>query len=376
MTEHERSDELIALEAARVQLEIALSRNQDWLAFRHGMDGSNRSVHEQALAANAVFRSWQLVSEAIETLRGGEATGDLARGLDRAEGGVVQDNEKSLAADSLTRIRGITPELAQRLAELGVSRFGEIAAWRSQDVRTISAALGLGREISRQNWIEQAALLDRRDHAEAAETAASARQEPAAVAPTIDLPDILAHIRSDAASRGGEVLAVSLDDENAASTVQAEAEAVQAPATVVGEPAPGSAIARSPIPIVEPSAHVNTDAAERTRGLAQARQASSKADTEPGAPPAAANPHEAGEATVTFLIRDDAPESPGETPRGSEPAPVAADSARTEPYVPPKSLPREADVMIVAPALADEGSVPGRKADGAIRRLLRALTGA
>ena len=62
------------------------------------------------------------------------------------------------SADDLTRIRGIDQPLAKRLANVGVTSFAQIAAWEYNDVRRVSDALGLGRQISRQNWIEQAAL--------------------------------------------------------------------------------------------------------------------------------------------------------------------------------------------------------------------------
>ncbi|MEQ1611939.1 MAG: helix-hairpin-helix domain-containing protein, partial [Hyphomicrobiaceae bacterium] len=65
----------------------------------------------------------------------------------------------TVATDDLTRIRGIDAALAGRLAANGVKSFAAIAAWSHLDVRRISDALGLNREISRQNWIEQAALL-------------------------------------------------------------------------------------------------------------------------------------------------------------------------------------------------------------------------
>ena len=61
--------------------------------------------------------------------------------------------------DDLTRIRGIDAGLRARLAALGIRTFGQIAALRGDDVRSISDELALGRQISRQNWIEQAALL-------------------------------------------------------------------------------------------------------------------------------------------------------------------------------------------------------------------------
>ena len=61
--------------------------------------------------------------------------------------------------DDLTRIRGIDSELQQRLNELGVRRYAEIAAWKKDDVRRISQALGFRGRIQQENWIEQAQIL-------------------------------------------------------------------------------------------------------------------------------------------------------------------------------------------------------------------------
>ncbi len=71
----------------------------------------------------------------------------------------LADPMPPLPHDDLTRIRGIGPRIAQRLNLLGVARFDQIAAWTAIDVRRLSVILGLGRIISAQNWIEQAALL-------------------------------------------------------------------------------------------------------------------------------------------------------------------------------------------------------------------------
>ncbi len=82
--------------------------------------------------------------------------------------------------DDLTRIRSIDRQLARRLIELGVTRYDEIASWSAQDVRSISAALGLERRISRQNWIEQAALLAQKaQNVSAASTMPAAPAQPA-----------------------------------------------------------------------------------------------------------------------------------------------------------------------------------------------------
>jgi len=71
----------------------------------------------------------------------------------------VDVTEPMTAGCDLTRIRGIDRALAVRLAAQGITSFADIAAWSHLDVRRISEALGLGRQINQQNWIEQAALL-------------------------------------------------------------------------------------------------------------------------------------------------------------------------------------------------------------------------
>ena len=62
--------------------------------------------------------------------------------------------------DDLSRIKGLGPKLRARLAELGVTRFDQIAAWSETDLVAIDAQLGTfaGRP-AKDNWIEQARLL-------------------------------------------------------------------------------------------------------------------------------------------------------------------------------------------------------------------------
>jgi predicted flap endonuclease-1-like 5' DNA nuclease len=62
--------------------------------------------------------------------------------------------------DDLTRIKGLGPKLARLLAELGVTRFAQIAAWTEADIAAIDGKLGAfaGRP-TRDAWVEQAQLL-------------------------------------------------------------------------------------------------------------------------------------------------------------------------------------------------------------------------
>lgn len=68
--------------------------------------------------------------------------------------------------DDLTQIKGLGDKIAQLLAQLGVTRFAQIAAWDDAEIDRIDAQLDRfqGR-IRRDNWVEQAKLLAAHDKA-------------------------------------------------------------------------------------------------------------------------------------------------------------------------------------------------------------------
>lgn len=70
------------------------------------------------------------------------------------------DDTSSVAADDLSRIKGVGPKLEATLIALGVTRFSQIAAWSEADIDRIDAQLGRfeGR-IRRDNWVAQAQFL-------------------------------------------------------------------------------------------------------------------------------------------------------------------------------------------------------------------------
>lgn len=74
-------------------------------------------------------------------------------------------------ADDLRKIKGVGPKLVALLADQGVTRFEQIAAWTDADVERVDATLGrFSGRITRDQWIEQAKLL-----ASGAETEFSAK---------------------------------------------------------------------------------------------------------------------------------------------------------------------------------------------------------
>jgi len=69
----------------------------------------------------------------------------------------AQEEEGQL--DDLTAMNGIGPKLAAALAERGVTRFAQIAAWTEADLAEVDAALSLKGRAVREAWVEQAKRL-------------------------------------------------------------------------------------------------------------------------------------------------------------------------------------------------------------------------
>lgn len=201
-------EHLDALERERAWLEKMLEADANWRALarleaRKGkgiapsLTAATRSSLEAALAANPLYAARARIMEAISALSAPESTAapsqeGTASGMSVQSGTKIADatpltrpfrkdattNRASVTihgaqpdpvpdagqtppgpADDLTRIRGVDAPLAARLVAHGVTNFPRIAAWSPADVVRIAKALGLGRRVSAENWIEQAALL-------------------------------------------------------------------------------------------------------------------------------------------------------------------------------------------------------------------------
>lgn len=71
----------------------------------------------------------------------------------------VMEAELEQLADDLTLLIGVGPKLAVALAERGVTRFAQIAAWTEQDLEEIDRELNLRGRAEREQWVEQAIKL-------------------------------------------------------------------------------------------------------------------------------------------------------------------------------------------------------------------------
>ncbi len=66
--------------------------------------------------------------------------------------------------DNLLRIKGVGPKLARILIDMGITHYAQIAAFSPADIAAVDDRLGVfsGR-IGRDNWVEQAHLLEAGD---------------------------------------------------------------------------------------------------------------------------------------------------------------------------------------------------------------------
>lgn len=120
-------------------------------------EGAARAARNRAL-----IDAPPVASFTATTLAGGMLAGEpaLAVAVEPEATTEPAAAEPDPAADDLSRIKGLGPKLRARLAELGVTRFEQIAGWSEADLAQIDAQLGAfaGRP-AKDNWIEQARLL-------------------------------------------------------------------------------------------------------------------------------------------------------------------------------------------------------------------------
>lgn len=111
----------------------------------------------------AVTAATETVAEAVqETLDTVETVAtETAETVEAAAEPVVEavvEQAKS-TGDDLTLLVGIGPKLAASLAELGVTRFEQIAAWGADELADFDAKLSLKGRAERDAWVAQAKRL-------------------------------------------------------------------------------------------------------------------------------------------------------------------------------------------------------------------------
>jgi predicted flap endonuclease-1-like 5' DNA nuclease len=67
--------------------------------------------------------------------------------------------EASPVADDLTRLIGVGPRTAAALANRGITRFAQLAAWSAEELAAFDAEMSLKGRSLRDAWIDQAKAL-------------------------------------------------------------------------------------------------------------------------------------------------------------------------------------------------------------------------
>lgn len=184
------TNRLHILERERERLEAVLAEDPHWQALCKTQRHASATGRPQALSADAVaglqhnetFASYLKIVKAIEQIGTTEAaaqsdtsTPDSTEQVFRTRLNVKPTPapaasespsdapEPARRIDDLTAIRQIDRQTEKALNALGVFAYQTIAEWNRYDVRAARDALDLGKRIWRENWIEQAALLQMRN---------------------------------------------------------------------------------------------------------------------------------------------------------------------------------------------------------------------
>ena len=127
-------------------------------------DGAAPAARNQALIDSAPAAAKEPVPPAVPPGLAGTGTAVAAAVEEQQVKAAAATPGDAREADDLTRIKGLGPKLAATLADIGVTRFEQIASWSDADIDRVDAQLGRfqGR-IRRDGWVEQAGYLAKGD---------------------------------------------------------------------------------------------------------------------------------------------------------------------------------------------------------------------
>jgi len=139
------------------------TQREDVARFERALSGDAQGGSQPAPAKTA---DRERIDGGAEAARSAAANAAAAAALaarmatpSPSESGSIAPAASSAGEDDLLRIRGVDEDVVDRLNELGVDRFNQIASWSAADVDRVNDALGARRKVEQQNWIEQAHIL-------------------------------------------------------------------------------------------------------------------------------------------------------------------------------------------------------------------------
>ena len=83
----------------------------------------------------------------------------LASGATKAPAPKKPAAAKVEGGDDLSKLSGVGPVLVKKLADAGITRFAQIAAWTAEDIAEFDEKLNFKGRIERDDWVAQAKAL-------------------------------------------------------------------------------------------------------------------------------------------------------------------------------------------------------------------------
>jgi len=145
-------------------------------AGQFGLSGNPDSPSDEESLTGEVLRNlsdmnlrhWENTARFLESLpkwmtepmvnRGASLT-DFFDSFQRRESAASALEAPNGDADALTEIKGIGPKLSERLNELGIYHFDQIAGWSEAQAEWIEDQLAFKGKVRREGWIDQARQL-------------------------------------------------------------------------------------------------------------------------------------------------------------------------------------------------------------------------
>lgn len=151
------SDELIDLRAQLAAAQAAPVQQADRPVALASLEAELEDCRASLAALSAPTSGNEQVAHTAAIANAAQAAAAGARSLMGDSGGAPDRPEGE--ADDLQRIKGIGPKIAGILADLGIRRYEQIAAWTPENVAWINDQLKFKGRVERERWIEQARAL-------------------------------------------------------------------------------------------------------------------------------------------------------------------------------------------------------------------------
>jgi F-type H+-transporting ATPase subunit gamma len=128
-------------------------------AMKSATDNAEELIKTLSRVMNRA-RQDSITTEIMEIVSGAEALGSDAKKVHLIDATPLRELAATavgvLEPDDLEDIVGIGPVIGRKLAEMGITRFEQVAAWTPADAERIGHELDFPGRIEREDWIEQA----------------------------------------------------------------------------------------------------------------------------------------------------------------------------------------------------------------------------